>query len=147
MFSDARQLSAGLRSIQSSSFACSSLAIATAFWLVEHKGIEPHVPVWDKRDRKDSTFAASDFIWDQEANEYHCPGGHVLRSEWRVFINPRKHVTKAEGIVYRSRQKDCWQCSLKARCCPNTPMRKIARSVHEEARDVARNVMDRPEYQ
>lgn len=116
-------------------------------WLVERKGIEPHVPVWDKRDRKDSTFAASDFIWDQETNEYHCPGGHVLRSEWRAFVNPRTHVTKADTIVYRSSQKDCQQCGLKAQCCPNTPMRKIARSVHEEARDVARNIMDTPEYQ
>ena len=29
---------------------------------------------------------------------------------------------------------------MKARCCPNTPMRKIARSVHESARDVARDI-------
>ncbi|MNC89148.1 hypothetical protein D3C83_50480 [compost metagenome] len=29
---------------------------------------------------------------------------------------------------------------MKARCCPNTPMRKIARSVHESARDVARAI-------
>jgi Transposase DDE domain len=29
---------------------------------------------------------------------------------------------------------------MKARCCPNTPMRKIARSVHESARNVARDI-------
>jgi hypothetical protein len=29
---------------------------------------------------------------------------------------------------------------MKARCCPNTPIRKIARSVHESARDVARDI-------
>ena len=29
---------------------------------------------------------------------------------------------------------------MKARCCPNTLFRKIARSVHESARDVARAV-------
>ena len=29
---------------------------------------------------------------------------------------------------------------MKARCCPNTPIRKIARSIHEAARDVARAV-------
>jgi hypothetical protein len=29
---------------------------------------------------------------------------------------------------------------LKNRCCPNTPIRKIARSIHENARDVARAI-------
>ena len=29
---------------------------------------------------------------------------------------------------------------MKTRCCPNTPIRKIARSVHESARDIARNI-------
>jgi hypothetical protein len=32
------------------------------------------------------------------------------------------------------------------RCCPNTPIRKIARSVHEEARDVAREIGKTSEY-
>jgi len=31
-------------------------------------------------------------------------------------------------------------------CCPNTPMRKIARSIHEEARDVAREMAKRRGY-
>jgi hypothetical protein len=29
---------------------------------------------------------------------------------------------------------------MKTRCCPSTPIRKIARSVHESARDVAREI-------
>jgi hypothetical protein len=37
--------------------------------------------------------------------------------------------------------------SLKSQCCPNTSFRKIARSVHEDARDVARRIMDTPQYQ
>ena len=35
---------------------------------------------------------------------------------------------------------------MKARCCPNTPMRKIARSVYESAREVARDVAKTPAY-
>ena len=35
---------------------------------------------------------------------------------------------------------------MKARCCPNTPMRKIARSVHESARDVAREIAKTDAY-
>ena len=38
-------------------------------------------------------------------------------------------------------------CPLKPRCCPNTPARKIPRSVHEAARDVARRILQTPEYQ
>lgn len=35
---------------------------------------------------------------------------------------------------------------MKAKCCPNTPIRKIVRSVHEAARDVARRIAATPEY-
>src|SRR5947199_5115205 len=52
----------------------------------------------------------------------------------------RTHITKADTIIYRSSQSDCATCPMKTRCCPNTPFRKIARSIHEPARDVARAV-------
>lgn len=35
---------------------------------------------------------------------------------------------------------------MKAKSCPNTLIRKIARSVHEAARDVARRIAATPEY-
>ena len=106
--------------------------------MVDEKMIEPHVSVWDKTQRHDETLSSSDFQWDEQANEYRCPQGHVLRSDWRVFKVLRSHVTKADTIIYRSGQPDCATCPMKARCCPNTPTRKIARSVHESAREVAR---------
>ena len=31
-------------------------------------------------------------------------------------------------------------------CCPNTPIRKIARSIYEDSRDVARSIAATPEY-
>ena len=37
-------------------------------------------------------------------------------------------------------------CPMKQQCCPNTSHRKIARSVHEDAREVARKIADTPEY-
>lgn len=116
-------------------------------WMVEEKAIEPHIPVWDKTERKDGTFERDDFKWNEEADEYRCPTGNALRSEWRPFKNPRKHVTKADTIIYRSSQRDCAACPMKARCCPNTPVRKITRSLHENARDVARQIATTPEYQ
>ncbi len=112
-------------------------AAAMLAWLVDKKGIEPHVPVWDKAQRQDGTFSRGDFVWDEPANEYRCPNGKALRCDWRPLKNPRTHVTKADTIIYRASEHDCAKCPLKDRCCPNTPMRKIARSVHEAARDVA----------
>jgi hypothetical protein len=93
-----------------------------------------------------NTLSSSDFQWDAQADEYRCPQGHVLRSQWRAFKNLRTHVTKADTIIYRSSQSDCATCPMKARCCPNTPTRKIARSVHESARDVARDIAKTSAY-
>ena len=116
-------------------------------WMVNDKGIEPHVPVWDKTERDDGTLSRSDFQWDEAANEYRCPEGHALRSNWRPFKNPRSHITKADTIIYRSSQSDCLTCSMKARCCPNTQVRKITRSRFEPARDVARAIAQTDAYQ
>lgn len=116
-------------------------------WMVNDKGIAPHVPVWDKTERDDGTFSRSDFQWNAKANEYRCPEGHALRSNWRPFKNPRSHITKADTIIYRSSQPDCAGCLMKDRCCPNTPFRKIVRSIHESARDVARNIAKTAAYQ
>jgi transposase len=115
-------------------------------WMVNAKQIEPHVPVWDRTQRKDETLSSSEFQWNEQADEYRCPQGNALRSEWRIFKNPRTHVTKADTIIYRSSQSDCATCTMKSRCCPNTPVRKIARSVYESARDVARAIAKTDEY-
>jgi transposase len=115
-------------------------------WMVDEKAIEPHVPVWDKRQRQDSTLSSTEFQWNEQADEYRCPKGHALRKQRRPFQNPRTHVTKAHTIIYRSSQSDCAICPMKSRCCPNTPVRKITRSVHESARDVARAIATTDEY-
>jgi len=115
-------------------------------WMVDEKQIEPHVPVWDMTQRNDETLSSSDFQWDEQADEYRCPQGRPLRSQWRAFKKLRTHVTKADTIIYRSSQSDCATCPMKTRCCPNTPIRKIARSVHESARDVAREIAKSSTY-
>ena len=115
-------------------------------WLVNDKQIEPHIPVWERGRREDGTFSNSDFTWDEEADEYRCPQGRSLRREWRAFSNPRTHITKADTIIYRSRYADCASCPLKSRCCPNTQFRKIARSLYEGARSIARVVATTSRY-
>src|SRR5215207_3811017 len=41
---------------------------------------------------------------------------------------------------YRASKLDCDACGLKQRCTPNMPARKILRSIHEGARDLARDL-------
>jgi transposase len=116
-------------------------------WVVNDKAIAPHIPVWDRSQRKDNTLPISEFQWNERENEYRCPQGQSLRSRWRPFKRPRTHITKANTVIYFASKLACEPCPMKARCCPNTPARKIARSVHESARDVARNIAKTDEYQ
>jgi hypothetical protein len=115
-------------------------------WLVDERGIEPHVKVFDKSERTDGTFSRSDFAYDPESDLYVCPGGKELRKRRRLFSLPRPDVTKEDVILYRARQHDCKACALKPKCCPNTPIRKIARSIHEAARDKARAIAKTEAY-
>jgi transposase len=116
-------------------------------WMVQEKNIEPHVPVWDKGDRTDGTFNRSDFVFDAASNSLTCPSGKRLLQFHRTYQRERSGVTKANMRLYRASKHDCDVCALKQRCCPGQPMRKVMRSVHEEARDVARAVNATPEFE
>jgi len=43
-------------------------------------------------------------------------------------------------MLYRASKRDCAGCALKLKCCPNIPARKVPRSIHEGARDMARQI-------
>ena len=116
-------------------------------YLVNIKGIEPHVPVIDKTQRRDGTFSSSDFHWDEEADEYLCPESKSLKRLRRNFKVPRDGITKADTIIYRSSEIDCKLCSLKQQCCPNTLNRKIVRSIHEGARELTRSINKSAKYE
>jgi Transposase DDE domain len=87
----------------------------------------------------------SDFA-DAERDLYECPGGKELRRYRRAFTNPRDGVSKDGRITYRAIQGDCNACALKPKCCPNDVARKIARSIHEAARDEARAISKTEAY-
>ena len=114
-------------------------------YLVEEKNIEPHVPVQDKSRGKQNTFSITEFQWEDD--HYLCPAHKPLRRNNRKFTVPRTGITKAGTIIYRAREADCKTCPLKQQCCPNTTHRKIARSIHEEARNRARAIGETDEYQ
>lgn len=113
---------------------------ANLHWLVEERGIEPHVPVFDKPTRTDGTFSRADFAYDHETDSYTCPGGKQLRLSHRAFKVPRSPVNKDGMLRYRARETDCRTCALKPRCTPSLPARKILRSIYEGARDFAREI-------
>jgi len=102
-------------------------------WLVYEHGIEPHVTVFDKSARADGTFSREDFTYDHQGDLYFCPGGRPLTTTG-TLVNDRA------TILYRARKHDCQGCALKPRCCPNTPTRKVPRSIYEGARDMARQI-------
>jgi hypothetical protein len=62
-------------------------------WMVNEKAIEPHVPLWDRTQRTDDTLSSGAFQWDEQRNEYRCPQGWALRTDWRTFKNPRTHAS------------------------------------------------------
>ncbi|MBN8530225.1 MAG: transposase [Caulobacterales bacterium] len=109
-------------------------------WLVNDQGIAPHIPVIDKSGREDGTFSRADFTYDAESDLYRCPGGVELKRNRRTFSTPRDDAPADNTHRYRASKIDCDACSLKSRCCPNTPARKVTRSIHEGARDVARDI-------
>jgi transposase len=111
-------------------------------FLVDVKGIAPHIPVIDKSQRNDGTFSRDDFIYDKGHDHYVCLSGKIL---------PRSSGARGprgdDAISYFSRVADCRDCLLKSKCCPNSPSRKITRHVHEEARDAARAIAKTAAYQ
>jgi transposase len=102
-------------------------------WLVYEHGIEPHVTVFDKSARKDGTFSRDNFTYDHERDVYYCPGGTALATTGTL-------VNDGTTMLYRAFQHECAGCALKPRCCPSTPARKVPRSIHEGARDMARQI-------
>jgi len=115
-------------------------------WLVEEEGIEPHIPVFDKSERKDGAFPATDFAYDVEADLYRCPGGKQLKPYWRTISTGRPEFGKDGFKRYFARKSDCATCPLKAKCTPNQPARKIARSRYEGARQMARDISKTDAY-
>jgi IS5 family transposase len=108
-------------------------------FLVDVKGIEPHVPVIEESHREDGTFSRGDFVYDAERNVYVCPNSKVLPTNGRL---------RDDGMYgYYSRVTDCRDCPYKLRCCPTTPSRKITRHEYEAARDVARAVVKTAAYE
>jgi transposase len=108
-------------------------------WLVHEQGIEPHIPVFDKSARTDGSFSREDFTYDHKGDVYFCPAGKMLTCKGTL-------VNDGATLLYRASKYDCDVCPLKPRCCPASPARKVPRSIHEGARDMARDIAKTEAY-
>lgn len=102
-------------------------------WLVHERGIEPHVPVFDHSARRDGTFSRDEFRYDAKRDVVRCPGGKPMHTSGTP-------VNGGTTLYYRASKYDCSACALKPRCCPKEPQRRVPRSIHEGARDLARDL-------
>ena len=105
------------------------------------------VRVWDKSKRTDGTFSRDDFVYDTPTARYTCPAGNTLETSRRKVSKPRATNVSKDGLIrYRARKQDCDTCHPKAHCCPTQPAKKVPRSVHEAARDIARDIRKTDAY-
>ena len=103
-------------------------------WLVHERGIEPHIPVFDKSERRDGTFERADFTYDHRRDLYTCPGGKELRQRQKVYRMTRPLVDENGLMRYRASKLDCDACALKpAAVRTHQPARSCAPSTRAPA--------------
>ena len=74
------------------------------------------------------------------------PERQTLKRNRRAFRKPRPNAPPDDTYRYRASKADCDACPLKSRCSPNTPARKVTRSIYEGARDHARAIATTDAY-
>jgi hypothetical protein len=75
-----------------------------------------------------------------------CPAGKVLKRRCR-YGRRDPDTPHADGFFrYRASKLDCDARALKPRCCPGVEARKVMRSVHEGARNLAGVLAERDEW-
>lgn len=95
----------------------------------------------------DGSFDRAAFTFDREQDRYLCPAGKELKRFRRRRAAEPDDAPHADGFYrYRASKLDCDPCPLKATCCPGADPRKVMRSVHEGARDMARALAQEDEW-
>jgi hypothetical protein len=102
--------------------------------------------VFDKSARNNGTFARADFTYDARRDAYTCPAGKLLTRCQRRHGCRTDEPHADDFFRYRASRADCDACALKPRCCPGADARKVPRSVHEGARNLARAIAEEDEW-
>src|SRR6266849_2279639 len=106
-------------------------------WLLD-RGVQPHIPVIDRRHQTGGRFTRDQFRYDPGENIYYCPEGKALRYRGRQFAN--------QAYTYCSTEAQCQGCPQKKSCTPG-PYRKISVHWYEPARQAVRALVGTPAYE
>ncbi len=71
---------------------------ATLAWLVDEKGIESHIPVWDKSERADGSFLAATSSATSKIITIAARQANCYNAKRRIFKAPRTGDAKTETI-------------------------------------------------
>lgn len=97
-------------------------------WLFD-QGIEPHIPVIERKDQAKGRFTRDAFTYDRETNSFTCPAGNRLTYRGAHYAR-RVHA-------YGARPEDCAGCAMRADCTESAA-RRLVRMFDEDARDRVR---------
>jgi transposase len=106
-------------------------------WLLE-RGVQPHIPVIDRRHQTGGRFTRDQFRYDPAENAYYCPEGKALRYRGRQFAN--------QAYTYCSTEAQCQGCPQKTLCTPGA-YRKISVNWYQPARQAVRALVGTPAYE
>jgi len=106
-------------------------------WLLA-RGVQPHIPVIDRRHQTDGRFTREQFRYDPAENAYYCQEGKALRY--------RGLQRKNQGYAYEATPAQCRGCPQKKLCTP-APARRLFVHWHEPARQAARALVGTPAYE
>lgn len=102
-----------------------------------NEGIEPHIPVLDRRDQAQDKYTRADFVFDPASDSFTCPNGKTLR--YRGMDHAR------QARAYFAHPRDCAACPVKS-ACTDGPARRLTRLLQEEARDRTKALAGTAQY-
>jgi transposase len=105
-------------------------------WLLA-RGIQPHIPVIDRRHQTQGRFTRDVFRYEPKENAYYCPEGKPLHY--------RGQRRGSQGYLYRSTEAQCQGCPQK-NCCTRGPYRRLFVHWQEPVRQAVRAMAGTPAY-
>jgi transposase len=106
-------------------------------WLLE-RGIQPHIPVINRRHQTKGCFTREQFRYEPEQNTYYCPQGKPLHYQGLA--------RGSQGYIYQSTPAQCQGCPQKEHCTPGAS-RKLFVHWHDSARETVGALAGTPAYE
>lgn len=115
-------------------------------WAEGH-GIEPHMPLAESRMGTGRLLPKSAFVYDAERDVHVCPAGKLLERSKKMKGTGPERWSDGLAMSYGAKRRDCAPCPLRPKCCPNSTVRRLQRSIHEPARERGRARIGTPTFQ